>query len=299
MKHLGKLLLLALVFTVALCFISCNRDNEDEEKSNEGSSENDENSSVSTENPESPDDPEAPGESESPEEPQEPAPKPTFSVTFLSHDGVVIITNTVTEGEKVTAPSAPSRDGYDFNGWLNLETPWNFETDTVSKDLSLTPSFVVKNYSISISLEGGSFSEELTIPSVYTIESAPIEIKDPTRVGYRFDGWAINGSSAENKNYVIENGSFGDLSLVAVWSPITYTITYENLFNAQNENPTVYDVTTGAITLSSPTRKGFTFINWLLNGTVIQEIPAGTIGDIAMDRGAWWATAHRVAKSRT
>ena len=43
--------------------------------------------------------------------------KPTYTVTFKDWDGTTLKTQTVEEGSSATAPSNPSRQGYEFTGW--------------------------------------------------------------------------------------------------------------------------------------------------------------------------------------
>ena len=43
--------------------------------------------------------------------------KSTYTVTFVDWNGTVLKTQTVEEGSSATAPSNPSRDGYNFTGW--------------------------------------------------------------------------------------------------------------------------------------------------------------------------------------
>jgi len=67
-------------------------------------------------------------------------PKPLFLVTFDSQGGSAVETQTVEEGELLTAPTAPTKEGSIFAGWYK-ETgginPWNFASDTVTADITL------------------------------------------------------------------------------------------------------------------------------------------------------------------
>jgi len=77
----------------------------------------------------------------------------TFTATWVKNpaeDGKFIVAfdvnggkprykeQTVAAGEKVKNPGTPSRDGYTFLGWYNGEAVWNFDTDTVSSNMTLT-----------------------------------------------------------------------------------------------------------------------------------------------------------------
>ena len=45
------------------------------------------------------------------------APLATYTVTFIDWDGTVLKTQEVEEGSAATAPTNPTRDGYNFIGW--------------------------------------------------------------------------------------------------------------------------------------------------------------------------------------
>ena len=57
-----------------------------------------------------------------------------YTVTFKDYDGTVIKTQTVEEGASATAPSNPSRDGYNFTGW-------DKSFDNITSDLTVTAQY--------------------------------------------------------------------------------------------------------------------------------------------------------------
>lgn len=61
-------------------------------------------------------------------------------VTFESNGGTDVPSQTVHYGELVERPDNPTRDGYTFGGWysdIDLQDPWDFETDTVQGNMTL------------------------------------------------------------------------------------------------------------------------------------------------------------------
>ncbi|MBO5925669.1 MAG: InlB B-repeat-containing protein, partial [Clostridia bacterium] len=54
-----------------------------------------------------------------------------------------------------------------------------------------------------------------------------IVIPTPVKTGYNFVGWKVNDAEDTVDSYTIASGSTGDVSLVAVWTAATYTITYD------------------------------------------------------------------------
>ena len=64
---------------------------------------------------------------------------PTYSVSFDAAGGSPTPgTQTITSGQLATAPSAPTRPAYTFDGWWNGVTRWNFGTNTVTAAVALT-----------------------------------------------------------------------------------------------------------------------------------------------------------------
>ena len=72
-------------------------------------------------------------------------------VLFDTGGGTAIERQTVHRGGKIVKPNDPSklpdsRYEYIFAGWYVNETEWNFETNTVSEDITLTAKWDVEIY---------------------------------------------------------------------------------------------------------------------------------------------------------
>ena len=178
----------------------------------------------------------------------------TTEVTYNPNGGVTSIAKeTITSYKKITNTS--SKDYYTFNDW-DVE---NFKITTSENnyncDLKLAANFGATVYRITYSLDGGTNSS--SNPSTYTIESQTIMLQDPSKTGYKFKGWTLNGNACTS----IPKGSHGDITLVATWTKI-YNITYVlNGGTNDSTNPSSFTVE-DTFTIKDATREGYTFIGW-------------------------------------
>jgi len=103
-------------------------------------------------------------------------PQTPHEVTFETYEGSAIEKEDVIDGELVTKPTDPTKDGYIFDGWYreDLQTPWNFTTDTVTepvtlhaKWLSASPFTTSDNGDGTVTVTGytGQIPTDLEIPS--------------------------------------------------------------------------------------------------------------------------------------
>ncbi len=76
-------------------------------------------------------------------------PKP-FTVSFDVNGGSPVIDLTISYGDKIIAPTAPTKTGYTFAGWYKsdtLTTQWDFLIDVVTKDTTLYAKWFVNSSS--------------------------------------------------------------------------------------------------------------------------------------------------------
>ncbi|MBR7160463.1 MAG: InlB B-repeat-containing protein, partial [Clostridia bacterium] len=121
----------------------------------------------------------------------------------------------------ITLPT-PVKAGYDFAGWSVNGAPavmeYTLDCSEATGSVNAVATWTPTVYNINVNLNGG----EATIPATYTIEDT-IVIPAPEKANYVFVGWLVNGAEDTVDSYTIASGSTGDISLVAVWTGVTYT----------------------------------------------------------------------------
>ena len=200
-----------------------------------------------------------------------------YTITFDTAGGSAIAPITQDYGTAITAPAAPTREGYTFTGWDKT-----IPATMPAGDMTITAQWTVNQYTITYDLDGGTAEGN---PDTYTVETDAFTLKNPTRPGYTFTGWSGTGLTGEdNLTVTIPKGSTGNRSYTAHWSLNTYPITYDLNGGTASGNPTSYTVESATITLNQPTKTGYTFTGW--SGTDLTgednltvTIPAGSTGD--------------------
>lgn len=104
----------------------------------------------------------------------------TYTITFDTVGGSEIAPITQDYGTVITAPEAPTREGYTFIGW-DKEIPTTMPTE----NMTVTAQWEINQYTITFDTNGGSEIAPIT-QDYGTNITAPA---DPTREGYTFMGW--------------------------------------------------------------------------------------------------------------
>ena len=109
-----------------------------------------------------------------------------FVVTF-DNEGTRT-TAIIDDGDKLTAPTAPTKEGYRFDGWYydnnGGKAKWNFGTDTVTRAMTLTAKWV-QTYTVAFETSGGSAVGPVTVDAGSTVTKPA----DPMKSGHNFGGW--------------------------------------------------------------------------------------------------------------
>ena len=104
----------------------------------------------------------------------------TYTITFDTAGGSEIAPITQEYGTVITAPEAPTREGYTFIGW-DKEIP----TTMPAENMTVTAQWEINRYTITFDTAGGSEIAPIT-QDYGTAITAP---EAPTREGYTFMGW--------------------------------------------------------------------------------------------------------------
>ena len=189
-----------------------------------------------------------------------------YTATFVNSDGTIGTVDFDIEDTALSEPDVPQRTGY-TGEWEDYEIK--------AENLTINAVYTPITYNITYENTKGA---ENSNPATYNIETATITLADITSPGYTFEGWFVGEEKVES----IELGSYGDITLTAKWSPITYNITYENTKGAENSNPATYNIESATITLADITAPGYTFEGWFVGEEKVESIELGSYGDITL-----------------
>ena len=202
-----------------------------------------------------------------------------YTVTFDSDGGSQVESKRIESGKTAVKPEDPAKTGYDFGGWYNGETKFDF-TKPVTADTTLKAKWTTHAYTITYSLDGGTNDSENS--ATYTIEDE-ITLKDASKTGSTFSGW-FNGDIKVTK---IAKGTTGDITLAAKWNLQIYDVTLNANGGtiASGKNVTSYTYGTAATLPSANdiTKPGYVFKGWFSDanytGTAVTEIGTTDTGN--------------------
>jgi len=180
----------------------------------------------------------------------------TPTVTFDPQNGSAPSYTTVTYNTAVAKPADPVKEGYAFGGWLKGTAAFNFTTK-VTADLTLTAKWTAATYTVTFDSQGGTAKTAAKV----TYGNKAAKPTDPTKAGYKFNGWTLGGASYDFNTPVTSN-----LTLTADWAIITYNV----IFDAQNGSAvSAYTVGSGSVLTkpADPVKEGYVFGGWLKGTT--------------------------------
>jgi hypothetical protein len=188
-----------------------------------------------------------------------------YTLSFDSAEGSAVAAITQDFGTAVSAPTAPTREGYTFAGW----TPAVPATMPAANQIH-TAQWTVNGYILSFDSAGGSAVAAIT-QDFGSAVSAPAT---PTREGYTFAGWTPA---------VPTTMPAASQTHTAQWTVNSYTLSFDSA-GGSDVAAITQDFGTAITAPADPTREGYTFAGWE------PEIPA-TLPAANQTHTAEW-TAH-------
>lgn len=147
-------------------------------------------------------------------QPSNPTKTPTgemtkYIVTFNTNGGSVVTAAEVVEGEKVTKPADPTKDGHTFKGWYKdaeCTQSWNFDTDVVTASTNLYAKWEenkVEETSYKATLKYNNGDADGILEAVKDGDSYYIDAPktNPKKPYMEFDFWAIDEAGTTKFNF--------------------------------------------------------------------------------------------------
>lgn len=124
--------------------------------------------------------------------------------------------------------------GSDVSNWYpynNSGLTFEMNNSWIRSDTDADEEFVfwgfwtADKYNIIYNLDGGTLNGK-TNPDTYNIETPTFTLNNPTKTGYTFEGWTGTDIAGTSKIVTINQGSIGNRTYTATWTPIEYSIVY-------------------------------------------------------------------------
>ena len=213
--------------------------------------------------------------------------------------------------DMVTLPPAEKikRDNYDFEGWyfnsgLTEDASGGWDAGRI-EPVTLYAKWSLHEYVIEFNLNdemlaGGTKSKapadnSANITSVFTIESGPITLANPSRPGYEFKGWYTDPNFTGDPITIVNPGTgstqaHDDVPLYAKWAIITNHVYYKEADGSavSSMSASAFTVEDTTISLFPTDKSGYDFEGWYKDaawsGDAITSItPGGGSGQYSSD----------------
>lgn len=202
-----------------------------------------------------------------------------YTVTFeLGYGDEEATTQEVAEGALIEEPADPVRTGYEFDGWFADGEAWDFDSDTVSADITLTAQWT-RLYTVTYALGGGTADYPLTVTVRDGAEVTLPEAPEPAEEGKEFSGWQV-GTDGAVKTPGEKVTVTADTTITAVYGDAVFTVTY----NKQDDTEVSADYVYGTeFTLPESDNDSYT-VEWKANGETYKPGDKITVtGDLTIE----------------
>lgn len=189
----------------------------------------------------------------------------TYTITFDTAGGSEIAPIAQDYGTVITAPEAPTREGYTFIGW-DKEIP----TTMPAENMTVTAQWEINQYTITFDTNGGSEIAPIT-QDYGTAITAPA---DPTREGYTFIGWDTEIPTTMPAENITLKAKWKDIEkptgeiIIGTnkWREFLNTLTFGLFFKDAQE-----------VTINAADNSGTVFVSYLVTDQDLSEAELGSL----------------------
>lgn len=204
------------------------------------------------------------------------------TVTFIYEDDT-IDTQTVRNGEYATAPQVNSTTYKVFNGWTINSIITAVSTYKITSATTFVADITYK-YDVTFMVDNEEYDTQIVTSGNYATEPT-----QPTKTGYTFKGWSINGSDivSVTSTLITANTTF-----IAVFDINSYTVQFNDgtqIIDTQQVNYSSY-----ASVPNEPTKEDYIFKGWSLDGSSVVTVSSTLITEHTTFIAVWSATMNGV-----
>ena len=198
----------------------------------------------------------------------------TYALTVSATNGSVAKSPDLTsyDSNAVVQLTATPATGYTFTGWTgDASGTTNPISVTMSGAKSVTATFAIKTYALTVSATNGSVAKS---PDLTSYDSnAVVQLTATPATGYTFTGWTGDASGTTNPISVTMSGA---KSVTATFAIKTYALTVSATNGSVAKSPdlTSYD-SNAVVQLTATPATGYTFTGW--TGDVVASTDSITV----------------------
>lgn len=225
-----------------------------------------------------------------------------ITIRFADGEELLDQVKEVKDGEILDNMPVLQKNGYTFIGWFTNQTAdgqmyADGVMNTYTSDFTLYANWEIISYSIIYEMDGGI--NNVDNPVYYTVNDT-ITLKAPSKTGYTFVGWELNGEMLTDNQ--ISNKT-GTLTLKAVWEAKTVSVGFDS------KGSTTYPATQVGRTsvffgqtdyiFDIPVREGFKFLGWYYNGIAYTDMNGAAVREWDLESNTilyanWEAEAFKI-----
>ncbi len=186
-------------------------------------------------------------------------------LSFESNGGSAENIQRVRQGGTPASLPTPTRLGYSFTGWhTDADLINRYQNTAISQPTTLYAGWTPNFYNVNYIPDPGTLSDPAPMSVGYNMPLGVLRV--PTRIGWTFVDWntAADGSGEQVNSETLMPAN--DLNIYAQWEPNVYSVNFDLNGGDEEIPPQSKTYETTVDTVADPSRLGYGFLGWRLDG---------------------------------